>query len=106
MALDACDVASIRDAVTVAATRHDGIDLFVNCIGTQQIEPLIDVTEEAFDRVLDTNLKAAMFLAQAVARAQIASARGGRHFILSVRAQRDGTGATPPTAAAAGSCNW
>jgi NAD(P)-dependent dehydrogenase (short-subunit alcohol dehydrogenase family) len=88
VALDACDVASIRDAVTVAAARHGGIDLFVNCIGTQQIEPLIDVTEEAFDRVLDTNLKAAMFLAQAVARVQIASARGGRHVhLLSVRAQ-------------------
>jgi len=40
------------------------------------------------DRVLDTNLKAAMFLAQAVARAQIAAARGGRHVhLLSVRAQ-------------------
>jgi gluconate 5-dehydrogenase len=88
VALDARDVGSIRDAVATAATRHDGIDLFVNAIGTQQIEPLTDVTEEAFDRVLDTNLKAAMFLAQAVARAQIAAARGGRHVhLLSVRAQ-------------------
>ena len=46
------------------------------------------MTEEAFDRVLDVNLKAAMFLAQAVARVQIAAGRGGRHVqILSVRAQ-------------------
>src|SRR4029434_47272 len=60
----------------------------VNCVGTQQIEPLTDVTEEAFDRVLDVNLKAAMFLAQAVARVQIATARGGRHVhLLSVRAR-------------------
>ncbi len=64
------------------------IDFLVNCAGTQQIEPLVDVTEEAFDRVLDVNLKAAMFLAQAVARVQIAAARGGRHVhLLSVRAQ-------------------
>ncbi|MEO8005534.1 MAG: SDR family oxidoreductase [Betaproteobacteria bacterium] len=87
-AFDARDVASIRDAVAEAAARHGGLDLFVNCAGTQQIEPLVDVTEEAFDRVLDVNLKAAMFLAQAVARAQIAAGRGGRHVhLLSVRAQ-------------------
>ena len=88
VALDARDVASIRDAVAAAAARHGGIDFLVNCAGTQQIEPLVDVTEEAFDRVLDVNLKAAMFLAQAVARVQIAAGRGGRHVhLLSVRAQ-------------------
>jgi gluconate 5-dehydrogenase len=86
--LDARDVGSIRNAVAAAAARHGGIDLLVNCAGTQQIEPLVDVTEEAFDRVLDVNLKAAMFVAQAVARVQIAAARGGRHVhLLSVRAQ-------------------
>jgi NAD(P)-dependent dehydrogenase (short-subunit alcohol dehydrogenase family) len=86
--LDARDVASIRDAVAEAAQRHGGIDFLVNSLGTQQIEPLVDVTEEAFDRVLDVNLKAAMFVAQAVARVQIASGRGGRHVhLLSVRAQ-------------------
>ncbi len=88
IAFDARDVASIRAAVAEAAGRHGGIDHFVNAIGTQQIEPLLDVTEEAFDRVLDVNLKAAMFLAQAVARVQVAAGRGGRHVhLLSVRAQ-------------------
>jgi gluconate 5-dehydrogenase len=86
--LDARDVASIRSAVAAAAERHGTIDFLVNSLGTQQIEPLVDVTEEAFDRVLEVNLKAAMFLAQAVARAQIAAGRGGRQVhILSVRAQ-------------------
>src|SRR5690349_9523425 len=61
---DAQDVASIRAAVGEAASRHGRIDFLVNCLGTQQIEPLVDVTEEAFDRVLDVNLKAAMFLGQ------------------------------------------
>ena len=46
------------------------------------------MSEDAFDRVLDVNLKAAMFLAQAVARVQIAGGRGGRQVhVLSVRAQ-------------------
>ena len=88
VSFDARDVESIRAAVSDAAARHGAIDFLVNCAGTQQIEPLVDVTEDAFDRVLDVNLKAAMFLAQAVARVQIAAGRGGRHVhLLSVRAQ-------------------
>ena len=84
---DARDVASIRAAVSEVASRHGRIDFLVNCVGTQQIEPMVDVTEEAFDRVLDVNLKAAMFLAQAVARVQLAARTGGRHVhLLSVRA--------------------
>jgi NAD(P)-dependent dehydrogenase (short-subunit alcohol dehydrogenase family) len=88
VAFDARDVASIRAAVTRTADRHGGIDFLVNSLGTQQIEPLVDVSEDAFDRVLDVNLKAAMFMAQAVARVQIAVGRGGRQVhVLSVRAQ-------------------
>ena len=84
---DARDVESIRAAVSEVAARHGRIDFLVNCLGTQQIEPLVDVTEEAFDRVLDVNLRAAMFLGQAVARVQIAAGTGGRHVhLLSVRA--------------------
>jgi len=87
VAFDARDVASIRTAVSEVASRHGRIDFLVNCVGTQQIEPMVDVTEEAFDRVLDVNLKAAMFLGQAVARVQIAAGTGGRHVhLLSVRA--------------------
>lgn len=87
VAFEARDVASIRAAVQEVAARHGRIDFLVNCLGTQQIEPLVDVTEDAFDRVVDVNLKAAMFLAQAVARVQIASRSGGRHVhLLSVRA--------------------
>jgi len=88
VAFDARDVSSIRAAVTDAASRHGRLDFLVNSVGTQKIEPMVDVTEEAFDSVLDVNLKAAMFLAQAVARVQIETQTGGRHVhILSVRAQ-------------------
>jgi gluconate 5-dehydrogenase len=87
VAFDMRDVASMRRAVDAAADRHGAIDFLVNCAGTQQIEPLTEVTEDAFDRILDVNLKGAMFLAQAVARVQIAAGRGGRHVhLLSVRA--------------------
>jgi NAD(P)-dependent dehydrogenase (short-subunit alcohol dehydrogenase family) len=87
-AYDVRDVPAMQAAVTAAAARHGTIDFLVNSAGTQQIEPMVEVTEEAFDRVLEVNLKASMFVAQAVARVQIASGRGGRQVhILSVRAQ-------------------
>ncbi|HET9350944.1 MAG TPA: SDR family oxidoreductase [Burkholderiales bacterium] len=61
------------------------IDILVNCAGVQREEALESVTEDAWDEVLGTNLKAAMFLAQAVAKRQ---RRGGKQVhLLSVRAQ-------------------
>ena len=61
------------------------IDILVNCAGVQREETLDKVTEDAWDEVLGTNLKAAMFLAQAVAKRQ---RRGGKQVhLLSVRAQ-------------------
>lgn len=61
------------------------IDLFVNCAGVSREESIDEVSEAAWDEVLGTNLKAAMFLAQAVARRQ---KRGGKQVhLLSVRAQ-------------------
>jgi NAD(P)-dependent dehydrogenase (short-subunit alcohol dehydrogenase family) len=61
------------------------IDLFVNCAGVSREQSIAEVTEAAWDEVLGTNLKAAMFLAQAVAKRQ---KRGGKQVhLLSVRAQ-------------------
>lgn len=88
VALDARSTASIRAAVETAAARHGGLDIVVNSLGAQREQPLLDVTEDAYDEILDVNLKAAMFLGQAAARVQIATGRGGRHVHqLSVRAQ-------------------
>ena len=81
VALDVEDVAAIR--TTVAALPR--IDILVNCVGMQREQALADVTEDAFDAIYRTNLRAAMFLAQAVARRQ---KRGGKQLhLLSVRAQ-------------------
>jgi len=60
----------------------------INCVGTQIEQALLEVTEEAFDSVYATNLKAAMFLGQEVTRHQVQSGRGGRHVhVLSVRSK-------------------
>jgi gluconate 5-dehydrogenase len=85
---EATDVASIEHTVATVADLFGRVDILVNCIGIQIEERLGEVTEAAFDRVYATNLKAAMFLGQAVARRQMAARSGGRQIhLLSVRAQ-------------------
>jgi len=79
--LDVLDTPSIEPALKPFRR----IDVFVNCAGVSREQRIDEVTEAAWDEVLGTNLKAAMFLAQAVARRQ---KRGGKQVqLLSVRAQ-------------------
>ena len=87
VAVDAHSVASIRAAVDAAAGAFGRLDILMNCVGIQREQALLEVTEEAFDEVVAVNLKAAMFLGQAVARHQVAASRGGKQVhLLSVRA--------------------
>jgi len=88
MAADAESIESLRAAVDRTQGQHGRLDLLVNCVGIQREQLLADVSEEKFDEIYRVNLKAAMFLAQACARHQIAGARGGAQVhLLSVRAQ-------------------
>ena len=92
VAMDAHDTGSIRAAVDAVAERFGALDLLVNCIGIQREERLAEVSEAAFDEVVQVNLKAAMFLGQAAARHQVAAVGAGRApgrqvHLLSVRAQ-------------------
>jgi NAD(P)-dependent dehydrogenase (short-subunit alcohol dehydrogenase family) len=86
--LDARSIADIQSVTKAAVEALGKIDILVNCVGIQREQALLDVTEETFDLVYETNLKSAMFLAQAVARHQIEQSIAGRHIhLLSVRSQ-------------------
>ena len=88
LALDATDVAAIESAVDRAAEALGSLDILMNCIGKNREQRIAEVTEGTFDDIYRTNLKSAMFLAQAVAKRQVAAGRGGKHIhLLSVRAQ-------------------
>lgn len=88
IAVDATRVKDIERSVAAVVKRFGGVDILVNCVGTHIEEPITEVTEANFDKVYAVNLKAAMFLAQAVAKRQIAAGRGGKQIhLLSVRAQ-------------------
>jgi len=92
VAMDAHSLPDIRVAVDGVAGRFGGLDLLVNCVGIQREERHADVSEAAFDEVVQVNLKAAMFMSQAAARHQVAAVAAGRAagrqvHLLSVRAQ-------------------
>jgi len=91
LAMDAHAVADIRAATDDVVKRCGALDLLVNCIGMQREERLEALTESAFDEVVQVNLKAAVFMAQAAAAHQAAGVKGGRApgrqvHVLSVRA--------------------
>lgn len=87
--LDASSVTEIEQVTDQVAKTLGGVDILVNCIGINIKQRLTEVTEEAFDEVYRANLKSAMFLGQAAARAQIAAGNGGRQIhMLSVSSAR------------------
>jgi 2-deoxy-D-gluconate 3-dehydrogenase len=74
--LDVRDTGDITRAVNEVVARHGRIDILVNNAGAKVSQDVVDVTEEAWDLVLDTNLKGAFFVAQAVARGMLERGSG------------------------------
>jgi NAD(P)-dependent dehydrogenase (short-subunit alcohol dehydrogenase family) len=68
LALDVTDVEACRTVLRTAADKLQGLDILVNNAGIEEVKPSLDVDEELWDRILDTNLKGAFFCAQAAAR--------------------------------------
>ena len=75
--MDVTDAASVRDAVADAAEGLGGLDILVNNAGTTLTKPVLDIDEDEWDGVLDTNLKGAFLVAREAARAMREHGRGG-----------------------------
>lgn len=72
-ALDVNDLARMRQEV---GTRGP-FDILLNNAGTNRIRAITEVSEEDYDVVLNLNLKAALFVAQAVAKGLLAAKKPG-----------------------------
>jgi len=103
----AADIARMVDETT---RRYGRIDVLFNNAGVIRVQPILDVTEAEWDRVLGVNLKAVFFVLQAVARAMktqspmagselrgklihtasIAGYRGGNHLTTPYSASKAG----------------
>ncbi|CAN5199821.1 glucose 1-dehydrogenase [soil metagenome] len=75
--MDASDAAACKRGVEEAAAGLGGLDCLVNNAGTEEVRPSLEVGEELWDRIVDTNLKGAFFTAQAAARLMRDGGKGG-----------------------------
>ena len=72
-ALDVCDIATTRREIDARGP----FDILLNNAGTNRIRSITEVSEEDYDAVLNLNLKAALFVGQAVARGLLAAGKAG-----------------------------
>ena len=95
-----CDVADERkldELVTLAVETFGRIDVLVNAAGTQERHPAEDFPAEAFDRLLDVNLRSVFRLSQKVGRVMIAQRAGKIINVASVQAELSGRNIAPYT---------
>jgi 2-deoxy-D-gluconate 3-dehydrogenase len=76
--LDVTRVPMIGEAVDAVIANLGRIDILVNNAGLNVPKWAIDVTEEDWDRVLDTNLKGVFFVAQTVAKRAMIPQQSGK----------------------------
>jgi NAD(P)-dependent dehydrogenase (short-subunit alcohol dehydrogenase family) len=87
-------VADVRRAEDVDAALdrvvevHHGVDIAVNNAAVYPNTPVIDMSEEEWDLVLDTNLKGAFLFTRAAARHMVRQGRGGKLCLIASGAYR------------------
>jgi 2-deoxy-D-gluconate 3-dehydrogenase len=74
---DIGDIANCRRLIEDAATTLGGIDILVNNAGINRRKPILEVTDDDFEAILNVNLRSALFLGQA-AQSHIKARGGGK----------------------------
>ncbi|MHC4243318.1 MAG: SDR family NAD(P)-dependent oxidoreductase [Planctomycetota bacterium] len=69
--IDIANVAEIQPMIDHAVAEFSRIDILVNAAGVAQTGLFLELTEQEWDRVVDTNLKGTTFIIQAVGRQMI-----------------------------------
>jgi len=64
------------EIVAAAVDLLGGLDVLLHCVGMNDRRPILDLTEDDWDRVLSTNLSTAFTLAQAAGRHMVGQGRG------------------------------
>jgi NAD(P)-dependent dehydrogenase (short-subunit alcohol dehydrogenase family) len=73
LVLDVTDLQAVRAAIAA----QPAFDVLVNNAGTNRPRDFLDVTEDDYDAITSLNLRAAFFVAQAVARRMVEAERKG-----------------------------
>jgi NAD(P)-dependent dehydrogenase (short-subunit alcohol dehydrogenase family) len=99
--LDVTDLASIEGALATIEDLLGPIDLLINNAGVAVSKGVLEQTEADWDKVVDTNLKGAFFVAQTIAKRMVERGGGNIVNVASVLAL-DVIGHLAPYAAAKG----
>lgn len=75
--LDVRSVADISAKIGRLIDQTGGLDILVNNAGHENVCPSLDVSEEQWNAIVDTNLKGAFFCAQQAAKSMIAARKMG-----------------------------
>ena len=76
--VDVRDGARVGQAIEEAASTFGRIDVAVSNAGVYPNRPVLEMEEDEWDRVLDTNLKGTYLVTRAVARQMVAQGDGGK----------------------------
>jgi NAD(P)-dependent dehydrogenase (short-subunit alcohol dehydrogenase family) len=63
--VDARSTAELRKLVSQVEADHGPLAILINCQGTTAIKPALELTEDEYDDILDTNLKSVFFACMA-----------------------------------------
>ena len=77
LALDVAEPRSVTDFVAAAEAALGGLDVLVNSAGVREIQPVLELSFEEWNRVLQINLSGTFLPSQAFARRLVAAGRGG-----------------------------
>lgn len=75
--VDIREAESVRDLANHAVAELGGLDIWVNSAGVYPVSPLLELSDEDWDHVLDVNLRGTLIGAREAARTMIAAGRGG-----------------------------
>lgn len=88
------DVSQV-EAIPETLAAHETYDVLVNNAGTNRTRPFLEVPVDDFDAIMGLNVRAAYFMAQAVARGMTETGRGGS--IINMSSQMGHVGAATRT---------
>jgi NAD(P)-dependent dehydrogenase (short-subunit alcohol dehydrogenase family) len=88
VAVDVADRAAVGTMAAEAVREFDAIDVLVSNAGVGFPDPVLEIAEDRWDRVLAVNLKGALFCTQALLPAMLGRRDGAIVFVSSIAGRR------------------
>ena len=88
--MDVTRQASIDAAVATCVKEAGGIDILVNNAALFDLQPIVEITRESYEKLFSINVAGTLFTLQAVAKQMIAQGRGGKIINMASQAGRRG----------------